>query len=342
MRPIIHHCNRPNLDTIYRLERWMLDSLTLDQLRVLIAVAESGSFSAAARRLGRVQSAVSQAMQTLEENLRLKLFDRSGKTPALTDAGRMVLNDARQVVQRAEALRTHAEAVAGGTEPSLALAVDPLFPTDMLMESLRALQMAYPHLPVTLLTEGLGATEQRLRDRQADFAIYSILTTGAEDLEADFLTHIAMVPVVFAHHPLALESGPLSREILEQHVQLVVTDRSSLTQNLKGGIYSTRIWRFAEFSTRLDYLLGGFGWCHMPWHMVREHISAGRLKQLEISQSEGLTMAVHVVRHKGTRLGPASRWLIDDLKQRLVDWMPCAGDAKAEEAARRFLDSSVR
>jgi DNA-binding transcriptional LysR family regulator len=312
----------------------MLDNLTLDQMRVLIAVAETGSFSAAARRLGRVQSAISQAMQTLEENLRLTLFERSGKTRALTDAGRMVLNDARQVVQRAEALRTHAEAVAGGTEPALALAIDPLFPTDMLMQSLRALHVAYPHLPVTLLTEGLGATEQRLRDRQADFAIYSILTTGAEDLEAEFLTHIAMVPVVAANHPLAFEAGPLSREILEQQIQLVVTDRSSLTQNLRGGIYSRRIWRFADFSTRLDYLLGGFGWCHMPRHMVREHISAGRLKQLEISQSEGFTMAVHAVRHQGTRLGPASRWLIDDLKKRLADWKPCAGSAKAEEDAK--------
>src|SRR5882762_3910917 len=149
-----HHCNRPNSDEIYRLERWMLDNLTLDQMRVLIAVAEAGSFSAAARRLGRVQSAVSQAVQTLEENLRLALFDRSGKTPVLTDAGRMVLNDARQVVLRAEALRTHAETMAGGTEPELAFAVDPLFPTDMLMESLRALQAAFPRLPVTLLTEG--------------------------------------------------------------------------------------------------------------------------------------------------------------------------------------------
>jgi len=320
----------------------MLDNLTLDQMRVLIAVAETGSFSAAARRLGRVQSAVSQAMQTLEENLRLTLFDRSAKTPVLTEAGRMVLNDARQVVQRAEALRTHAEAVAGGSEPELALAVDPLFPTDLLMESLRALQLAFPHLPVTLLTEGLGATEQRLRDRQAHFAIYSILTTGAEDLEADFLTHIAMVPVVATNHPLASEAGPLSREVLEQQTQLVVTDRSSLTLNLKGGIYSTRIWRFADFSTRLDYLLGGFGWCHMPWHMVREHIEAGRLKQLQISQSEGLTMAVHVVRHKGTRLGPASRWLVDDLKKRLADWKPCEGSANAEETARAFLETAER
>ena len=111
------------------------------------------------------------------------------------------------------------------------------------------------------------AAVRRLRDRQAHFAIYSILTTGAEDLEADFLTHIAMVPVVAADHPLAGELAPLSREVLEQHIQLVVTDRSSLTPNLRGGIYSMRIWRFADLSTRLDYLLGGFGWCHMPWQI---------------------------------------------------------------------------
>ena len=144
-----------------------------------------------------------------------------------------------------------------------------------------------------------------------------------------------MVPVVAVDHPLAVEPGPLSREVLEQQTQLVVTDRSSLTPNLRGGIYNTtRIWRFADFSTRLDYLLGGFGWCHMPWHMVREHIRAGQLKHLEISQSEGLTVPVVLVRHKGTRLGPASRWLVDDVRKRLANWEPCAGSEKAEEAAK--------
>ena len=62
----------------------MLDRLTLDQLRVLIAVAETGSFSAAARQLGRVQSAVSQAVATLEDILGTALFDRYGKTPSST------------------------------------------------------------------------------------------------------------------------------------------------------------------------------------------------------------------------------------------------------------------
>jgi DNA-binding transcriptional LysR family regulator len=208
------------------------------------------------------------------------------------------------------------------------------------MESLRALQASFPCLPVTLLTEGLGATEQRLRDGQARFAIYSILTTGADDLDADFLTHIAMVLVVAANHPLAKESGHLTREVLEQQIQLVVTDRSPLTQNLKGGVYSTRIWRFADFSTRLEYLLAGFGWCHMPWHMVREHIRAERLKQLEIRQSEGLTMAIHVVRQRGTRLGPASLWLIEDVRKRLAVWERSGGAAEAKEAARRLLQDA--
>ncbi len=56
----------------------MIDPLTLDQMRILVAVTEAGSFSAAARKLGRVQSAISQSIQTLETTLRVTLFDRSG------------------------------------------------------------------------------------------------------------------------------------------------------------------------------------------------------------------------------------------------------------------------
>ncbi|HUH77072.1 MAG TPA: LysR family transcriptional regulator, partial [Devosia sp.] len=55
----------------------MLDRLTLDQLRVLVTIAELGSFSAAARKLQRVQSAISQTVRALESSLDVTLFDRS-------------------------------------------------------------------------------------------------------------------------------------------------------------------------------------------------------------------------------------------------------------------------
>src|ERR1700748_2845942 len=100
----------------------MINPLTLDQMRVLCAVAETGSFSAAARKLGRVQSAISQAVQTLENALELTLFDRSRKPPVLTEAGAAVLDDARAVLARAHAMKARARDIGDDLEPELTLA----------------------------------------------------------------------------------------------------------------------------------------------------------------------------------------------------------------------------
>ena len=152
----------------------MIDSLTLDQMRVLVAVADAGSFSAAARKLGRVQSAISQSIQTLETTLGLTLFDRSGKTPQLTDAGGALVGDARALIAGARAIRARAQSMAEDVEPELTLAVDSMLPIPLLMESLKALRVAFPLLPASVFTEALGGAEQRLRDGAARLAIYTL------------------------------------------------------------------------------------------------------------------------------------------------------------------------
>jgi DNA-binding transcriptional LysR family regulator len=297
----------------------MLDRLTLDQLRILVAVADSGSFSAAARRLGRVQSAISQSVQSLEAILRVSLFDRGAKTPVLTEAGRVLLDDARHLLRGVETLRARAETIAADVEPDLTLAVDPVFPNPVLMASLRALRDAFPHLPVTLFTEGLGGAEQRLREGSARLGIFPPLPNAAADLEMRFLTGIPALPVVAAGHPLARESEPLSREVLERHLQLVLTDRTPLSAGFSGSAISAQIWRFADQGSRLEYLLGGFGWCNMPRHLVDRHIAAGRLKRLDIAEQRGLgfSFAVHVVHLRGRPPGRAGQWLVQDLSHRL-------------------------
>ena len=294
----------------------MLDRLTLDQLRVLVAVAENGSFSAAARRLGRVQSAVSQSIATLEDILGTQLFDRNGKTPKLNDTGRVILADAYRLVQWADTLRARAESIASDVEPDLPIAVDAMFPNSILMESLKALSGTFPCLPVTVFTEGLGTTEQRLRDGMVRLAIYSLMATGSMEFEAEYLTTIHMVPVVAAGHPLAAEASPLRRDQVEPHVQLVLTDRTPLNQ-MNAGVISHRIWRFADLTTRLDFLLAGFGWCNMPEHMVAPHIAAGRLKRLRLAENDGFDLPIHVAHERGRMPGRAGRWLIEDLRARL-------------------------
>ncbi len=307
----------------------MIDSLTLDQMRILVAVADCGSFSAASRKLGRVQSAISQSIQTLETTLGLSLFDRSGKTPQLTDAGRALVGDARALIAGAQAIRARAQSMAEDVEPELTLAVDSMLPIPLLMESLKALSRAFPLLPASVFTEALGGAEQRLREGAARLAIYTIAPSSPCDLASEFLTRIAMWPVVAADHPLAALPEPLKREALEPHVQLVLTDRTPLTQNLSGGIVSRHIWRFADLSTRLEFLLAGFGWCNMPSHMVAEHVAAGRLKKLEIANEEEITLPLSVVHERGRVPGRAGRWLVADLRERMKT---CPGAHHGDEA----------
>ena len=126
----------------------MIGSLSLDQLRVLVTIADTGGFSAAGRRLGRAQSAISQAVATLETVQGVELFDWSGHRPQLTGVGRVLVDQARLVLASAARFEAVAAGTRAGLEPELALAIDPLAPTGPLIESLRALSETYPDLPV--------------------------------------------------------------------------------------------------------------------------------------------------------------------------------------------------
>jgi len=300
----------------------MLDPLTLDQLRILVSVAEEGSFSAAARKLGRVQSAISQAVQSLETALGVTLFDREGKIPHLNDAGRVLLADARRLIGGAEALKAKAESFSEGVEPELTLAVDAMFPSLVLTRSLRALSAVYPCLQVTVFTEAMGGAEQRLRDGAARLAFCVPLPGVSDNRESEFLVTIPMVPVVATSHPLARLEGPILRADLENQVQLVLTDRTPVSNGLTGGIVSFRTWRFADLATRLEFLLAGFGWCNMPYHLVRDHVDAGRLTMLDVAEPTLAGLDIHVVHERGRAPGTAGRWLIEDLRRHVAE---CAG-----------------
>src|SRR5580692_3399720 len=125
-------------DTIHRLGRYMLDGVTLDQLRTFIAAVDEGSFSAAGRKLRRAQSVVSQTLANLEGQIGVRLFDRSGRLPVLTPQGEVLLGDARSVAGGIDLLKAHAKGLAGGLEPELSIVVDVMFPMSILTEVVTA------------------------------------------------------------------------------------------------------------------------------------------------------------------------------------------------------------
>lgn len=296
----------------------MSGSLTLDQLRVLVTIADTGSFSAAGRKLGRAQSAISQAVATLEAAQAVPLFDRGGHRPVLTEAGRVLVEQARLVLGSAARFEAVAASHHAGLEPELAIAIDPLVPTAPLIDSLRALSDTYPDLPVNFSTEGLGGSLRRLRSETAALAICLLLPAVPEDIIAYPLLRIGMRPVVAPGHPLASLKRPATRSDLEPHVQLVLSDPVDPGEG-NYGLVSARRWRFVDLGRRLDFLLAGFGWCRMPEHLVSAAIATGQLKPLEIDDDptpgDGLT--IYAAHKRDRALGPAGRWLLDELRRRL-------------------------
>src|SRR5689334_8184588 len=122
----------------------MLDPITLDQLRILVAVVDAGSFSAAARKLRRVQSAVSTAMANLEHQLAIPLWDRTQRAATLTDAGKAVLASAQRVLADVDALRALTAGMTMGLEPVVSLCIDAVFPTDALIAMCTGFARQFP------------------------------------------------------------------------------------------------------------------------------------------------------------------------------------------------------
>lgn len=117
----------------------------LEQIRLFVSVAERQSFSAAARELKRVQSAVSNGIALLEADLGVTLFERSsGRQPRLTDEGRVLLAEAREVLRQCERLQGRALGLARGEEPRLRLAQDEAMPYQPVLDSLEALAQRFP------------------------------------------------------------------------------------------------------------------------------------------------------------------------------------------------------
>jgi len=294
----------------------MFSAVTLDQLRALIAVAEEGGFSAAGRRLGRVQSAISQSIQALEAGLEVQLFDRAAKTPVLTEQGRVLLDQARQVVLEAAALGAQAKAMTKGMEPELSLAIDNLFPSAPLLFSLQALRGQFPDLSVTLITAPIFGAERRLREGGAHIALCSFRPGQDAALVAQPLTTIDMVPVAAPDHPLAHHGGPIPREVLARHVQLILTDPAAPPEAPSFGVIGAKVWRFVDLGRRLDFLRAGFGWGAMPRHMVGDLIAAGDLAELALVEPSLLPRRVPIqaVHARERPPGPAGRWFLDHLQ----------------------------
>ncbi len=294
----------------------MLDGLSLDQLRTFVASVEEGSFSAAARKLHRAQSAVSDLIRNLEAQIGVVLFDRAGRLPKLTPAGTILLGDARAVISAVDVLKFRAKGMASGLEPELCAVVDVYFPIEAITEAAKDFRLQFPATPLRLYVEALGGAYQPVLDGRASLAVVGAPSPLPPALASERLTGVAITIVAAPRHPLAAIKGTIAKAELARHVQLVLTDRSDLSAGHEYGVMSPATWRLADLYAKHAFLLNGLGWGGMPVHAVERDLAEGRLVELAIEDFPpgGVIVPMSAVYLNTTPPGPAGRWLIERLK----------------------------
>lgn len=286
--------------------------LSLDQLQVLLSVAEAGSFAAAARRLKRATSAVSYAVDTLESQLGIALFDRGTTRRAkLSRAGEAVVAEAKAVAYSADMLHARVKGLREGFETEVSVVVDVMFPSARLVEVLKNFHLKFPTVPLRLKLEALGEIERSLRRGTAVIGIGSSVHLESEGLRSIQLAGVQLIPVAAPGHPLAL-AGRAKLGATREHLQLVLAEQAAVDRR-DYGVVSLNVWRLGDLTSKHALLLAGIGWGGMPEPMVRADMDAGRLVHLQLPEWRGGMYPLQVAYKNDSPPGPAGQWLIECL-----------------------------
>ncbi len=304
---------------------------TLDELRTFVAIVDAGSFSAAAVRLRRAQSAVSHSIANLENKLELTLWDRSTKVPSLTEQGAAVLRSARRVCEEANSLRSVAGALGLGLEPVVSMVVDSIFPLDVLADAALGFHAEFPEVQLRVQTETLSAASACVAEGRCQFGIVNP-DARLGGLVREQLTDVLMVPVVASQHPLANLRGRVSREDLSRHVQIVLTERSN------GGpdhaVLSAHTWRVTDLAAKRTLLRAGIGWGLVPESVAAEDLANGHLVRIQPKAWAEDQYRLHLVliRRPDVALGPAAQSLANQFRK--LARKPAPGRAKPKARRR--------
>jgi len=239
------------------------------------------------------------------------LFEREGtRKPQLTVAGRALLAEARAIAAGVDGLRAKVKGLLGGLEAQVDLAVDVMLPADRLGRVLHDFADTFPTVQLRLHVEGLGAITGLVRDGTAIVGVSGPLALGVEGIDSVAAGSILMVPVAAPGHALS-QMAEIPPGAARDHVQLVLSDRSRLTEGRDFGVISRKTWRLADLSAKHALLREGVGWGSMPHPMVAADLEAGALVRLNLPDQGGGRYGLSAIWRTDAPPGPAAGWLRD-------------------------------
>ena len=288
--------------------------LTLDALTVLDAIDRRGSFAAAADELHRVPSAITYAVQKLEEELGVLLFDRSGHRAQLTEAGRELLREGRHLLHAATELEARVRRVATGFEVELRIAVVDLVPLDRLFPLLDEFYRKSSGTRLKILTEVYGGAWDALASDRADLAIGA---PGEGPAGGGYSTRplgtVSFVFMAAPAHPLASAPEPLAPEEILKHRSVAAADSSRALAPRTAGLLSGQdVFTVPDMHAKIEAQRAGLGVGYVPKHLARAEEDAGLLVVRQVVEPKP-DIPLFIAWRTGDQ-GKALQWFLERLE----------------------------
>lgn len=285
--------------------------ISLEQWRALIAVVESGGYAQAAKNLNKSQSAVTYAVQKIEEMLSVAVFEIQGRKAALTATGEMLYRRARSLVEDAGLLERAAKTLSAGWEAELTLAVEILFPNWLLFECLGKFAQESPNTRIEVMESVIGGTSEALLEHRADIAIAPMAPPG---FLGEPLMTMPIVAVAHPDHPLHQLNRPVTARDLKRHRHIVVRDSGSVRNNKVMSIEVEQRWTVTHMSSSIQACVFGHGFAWLPEYRIYEEMRQGLLKPLPLREGGVRKVPLYLILADPDFAGPGARRLMEILR----------------------------
>ncbi len=273
----------------------------LGALELLLSVARLGSLGRAAREMGITQPAASSRIRSMERQLGVALVDRSPRGSRLTDAGALVTDWARRIVEAAEAFDAGAQALRGRRDSRLRVAASMTIAEYLLPGWLIALRAQRPDTAVSLLAGNSAAVAERLLADEADLGFVEGLSVPA-GLDAAVVAHDRLIVVTAPGHPWARRRGTLSAGELAS-TPLILREEGSGTRQVLDAALGGLARPLLELSSTTAVkasAVSGAGPAVLSELAVREELAARRLVSVPV-EGVPLDRALRAVWRTGHR-----------------------------------------
>jgi DNA-binding transcriptional LysR family regulator len=271
--------------------------LTIEVLETLDAIERRGSFSKAAEELNKATSAISYAVQKLEEQLGISLFQRLGRRSVLTPAGRLILAEGRGILYTTRRLADKAKEIATGWEPRISIGLETLHSSSDFFDVINNFLQEFPTVEIDISECVLNGGWEALEQGRVDLLVGSPGPVPSQKgYRSVAIGRVELVPVIAASHVLAnhavakkQDNNQSINSVMRQLRRIVIHDTSFSGISRSEGLSSDgQMFYVQNIDQKMHAILVGIGIGNLPRHRIQHYLDEGVLLALDIEQKNNV------------------------------------------------------